>query len=84
MMMDNKCPYCGSSTIEMWTNDDEWVSDTQFISDITGECYDCKKRFIISEVRTVTSRLVAKDQNELDALIVKEEEEDKEKKYIYC
>ena len=57
-------------------HDEENVSELEFIR--SWRCYcECGKSFIISDVVTITSRLVAKDDEELDALIVKEEEENK-------
>ena len=81
MMMEQKCPHCGAGNLEFYESDDEWVSDNECIRQWDVRCEKCGKGFIISEVLTVTSRLVAKDDKELDALIVKEEEEDYKRKY---
>ena len=77
MMMDQKCPYCGAEMLLFTSNDDEWVSDTECIRTWNVECGCCKKNMIVSEVLTVTSRLVAKDCEELDELIKKETEEER-------
>ena len=75
-MMEQKCPFCGEDHLEYFQSMDEWVSDNECIRQWDVRCAQ-GHGFIISEVHTVTSRLVAKDNEELDALIVKEEEEDK-------
>ena len=77
MMMEQKCPYCGSERLDFWSSDDEPVSDTETISQWDVRCEKCGERFIVSEVLTVTSRLVAKDDRELNELIKKEQEEDR-------
>ena len=76
MIMDEKCPHCGCENIVMDVDREEMVSDTEMIVNFNCRCGKCKEGFIISEVRTVTSRLVAKDDGELDELIKKEMEEE--------
>lgn len=77
MMMEQKCPHCGSERLDFWSSDDEPVSDTEIIRRWDVRCESCGKGFIVSEVLTVTSRLVAKDDAELDELIKKEMEEER-------
>ena len=82
MMMEQRCPYCGSERLDFRTFDDEPVSENEIIRTWDVSCCNCgrghggDKGFIVSEVLTVTSRLVAKDEEELDGLIRKETEED--------
>lgn len=77
-MMEQVCPHCGSGHLEYFQSLDEWVSDNECIRQWDVRCAE-GHRFIISEVHTVTSRLVAKDDKELDALIAKEENEEAHK-----
>ncbi len=77
MMMEQKCPHCGAGNLDFWSSDDEPVSDTEIIRRWDVRCEKCGKGFIVSEVLTVTSRLVAKDDGELDELIKKEMEEER-------
>ena len=79
MLMDLLCPHCGSSAVELFTDDDSWVSDTECITDMTGECHGCGKRFKVSEVKTVTSRIIAIDSEEMDRLIAQEIENERNK-----
>lgn len=71
MMMKEKCPICGSESLDYGSYEDEVVSDVETIRE-WHPCCDKGHEFIISEVLTVTSRIVAKDDNELDELIEKE------------
>lgn len=75
MIMDQKCPHCGAENLEFYESDDEWVSENECIRRWDVRCEKCGQGFIISEVLTVTSRLVAKDDAELDELIEKETKE---------
>lgn len=76
MMMEQKCPHCGNERLDFWSSDDEQVSDTECIRLWDVRCEKCGERFLVSEVLTVTSRLVAKDDKELDVLIRKEMDEE--------
>lgn len=76
MIMESKCPHCGTEAIEFGTPEYDWYSDRECICNWDARCEN-DHRFIISEVLTTTSRLVAKDSDDLDRLI---EEEDKEAK----
>ena len=76
MLMETKCPHCGCENIVMDVDREECVSDTEMIVNFDCRCGNCKKTFIISEVRAVTSRIVAKDNDELDELIDKELKEE--------
>ena len=75
MMMQQECPYCNSKSLHFYDKDDEWVSDDSCIRTWKVKC-DRNHEFIISEVLMVTSRLVAKDDDELDKLIKEEEKEE--------
>lgn len=74
MIMDLKCPYCGSEALDMGSPDEEWWGN-DMISKWYVTC-DHGHRFVVSDVNRLTSRLVAKDDKELDVLIKKEEEEE--------
>ena len=76
MIMEQKCPYCGSVSLKMDVDDDEWSGNDAFIRAWSCTCEN-GHRFIMSEVLTVTSRLVATDQDELDRLIAEEESEER-------
>lgn len=70
MIMDEKCPYCGSEEIE-FVEHDVLYECGQVI--VTWKCR-CSEghEFIASEVYTLASRLIAKDDDELDRLIEEE------------
>lgn len=74
MIMQEACPICGSENLRMNVSDDEYSGSDDLI-----RLWDCVcgngHEFIISEVLTVTSRLVAKDPNDLERLILEEEKE---------
>ena len=79
MIMEEKCPHCGSENIQMDVDDEEYNTSTETIVTWDCHCFGCGKDFIMSDVVTVTSRLVAKDNDELDRLIEEEIKEDMEK-----
>lgn len=77
MIMEARCPYCKSEDIRYGSFDEEGAG-----ADTIKNWRDCqcsnKHHFIISEVHTITSRIVAKDDNELEELIKKELNEERE------
>lgn len=77
MIMKERCPICGSKNLDYGMYEDEPVSNTETIRE-WHPCCENGHEFIISEVLTVTSRLVAKDDEELDRLIKEEEKEAKQ------
>lgn len=79
MIMEEKCPHCDSKNLKMTVDDEEHNSPTEKIVTWSCHCFGCGKDFIMSDVVTVTSRLVARDQEELDKLIDEEYEEDRKK-----
>lgn len=79
MIMDEKCPHCGSENIETDVDREEPNTSTETIVNYDCHCYDCGEDFIMSDVLTVTSRIVAKDNDELDELIEQEWKEEKGK-----
>ena len=80
MIMDEKCPYCNSENLRMDVKDEEPNTSTETIVTWDCHCFGCGKDFIMSDVVTVTSRLVAKDYEDLDRLIELEQEEERNKK----
>lgn len=74
--MEEKCPKCGSSAIEYRTYDDDPWGE-QIVRTWDGCVCENGHEFIISEVFTLTSRIVAKDDDELNRLIMKEKEEER-------
>lgn len=76
MIMKLKCPHCGSENLVEMDPDYEWDSDTECIVTWDARC-ECGKTFIVSEIAETTSRIVAKDSDDLDRLIEKEEKEKK-------
>ena len=70
MMMEEKCPFCGSEDIE-FVEHDVLYECGQVI--VTWRCR-CSgdHEFVASEVYDVTSRLIAKDNDDLDRLIEEE------------
>lgn len=77
MIMESKCPHCGSEAIEFESPDYEWDMDKECICTWDAVCENGHE-FIISEILTVTSRLVAKDSDDLERLIDEEDKEAKE------
>ena len=75
MMMDSRCPYCDSIDISYKEMDRDWVSEEDCIVTNEGRCWECDKHFIVSEVVSVPSRIVAKDRDELDRLVKEELDE---------
>lgn len=73
MIMDLKCPHCGSESLDMGSPDEEWWGE-DMVSKWYVRC-DNGHRFIVSDVNTLTSRLVAKDNEDLERLILEEEKE---------
>ena len=73
MIMKSACPHCDSESIVFDAPEYEWFSDTECICTWDGHC-DNGHDFIISEVLNVTSRLVAKDSDDLDRLVEEEKE----------
>ena len=77
MIMSEVCPHCGSEDI---TYDDQTKNEGSVdgvIREFACTCSDCGESFIVSEVLSVTSRLVAKDYNHLEKLIDMEEKENR-------
>ena len=74
MIMDTVCPHCGSKAITFGSPDYEWDADKECICTWDAKCEN-EHEFIISEILTVTSRLVARDSDHLDELIELEEKE---------
>ncbi len=72
MIMDRVCPYCGGKDFSLVERDFEYISDNEYMKDWNVTCLGCRKEFMMSEVHSITSRLVARDLEELDALIDKE------------
>ena len=74
MIMENNCPHCGSYSIVQMDPDYDWQDDDECVV-----VWDCKcdhdHDYIVSEIVKVTSRLVAKDHDDLERLI---DEEDRE------
>lgn len=75
MIMDNCCPYCGCIDIAIDEIERDWTSEEDCIVAYNGKCWECGKEFLISEVVSVTSRIVAKDDKELNDLIKQELDE---------
>lgn len=75
MIMELKCPRCKSESIALMDPDYDWDSDTECIVTWDAVCGDCKKKFIVSEIVKTTSRLVAKDSDDLDRLVEEEEKD---------
>ena len=75
MIMDIKCPYCGSENIIDLNMEIEWSNEDEAVNNGYATCDDCNEVFRISEIIKVTSRLVAKDHDDMERLI---DEEDKE------
>ena len=73
MIMDNKCPYCGSEAINFGSPDEDWWGE-ELVSRWDARCENGHE-FIVSEVRSLTSRIVAKDEDDLERLITEEEKE---------
>ena len=73
MIMDLKCPFCGSEALDMGSPDEDFWGD-DMISKWHVRC-DKGHKFIVSDVNTLTSRLVAKDEEDLERLILEEEKE---------
>lgn len=75
MMMDLKCPRCGSENVAEMDPDYDWDSSDECIVTWDVKCGGCGKTFIVSEVVKTISRIVAKDSDDLDRLIEEEEKE---------
>lgn len=71
--MEWKCPCCGAEVVDISVDDESWVDEDTKIIQSHWHCDDCGKRGVASEELLVISRLVARDDDELDALIAKEE-----------
>lgn len=74
MIMDCNCPHCGGGNFEMELDQEENTDELTMIRTYRCHCA-CGGWFIISDVNQVTSRIVAKDFEELDELIDKEKKE---------
>ena len=74
MIMELRCPECGSEAIVEQDPDYEWQSGDECIINWNCRCEN-DHYFIVSEIVRTTSRLVAKDHDDLERLI---DEEDKE------
>lgn len=74
MIMELRCPHCGSEAIVEQDPDYEWQTGDECIINWDCRCEN-DHHFIVSEIVRTTSRLVAKDHNDLERLI---DEEDKE------
>lgn len=75
MIMDLKCPHCGSESIAELDPDYDWDNNEECVVTWDGRCGNCDKTFIVSEIVKTTSRLVAKDSEDLDRLILEEDKE---------
>ena len=71
MIMEHKCPHCGSVMIEYDGDECEHDWDSYFV-DWDCHCEDCGRDFIISEAFTLRSCIVAKDDEELEKLLEQE------------
>lgn len=76
MIMDLKCPYCGSDHLNMGSPDEEWWGD-DLLSRWHARC-DNGHEFIVSEYNELVSRLVAKDDEDLSRLADEEDEKESE------
>lgn len=72
--MDLKCPHCGTEELVKQDPEYGWQSVHECI--VEWDCV-CKNGhdFVISEILRTTSRLVAKDWDEMERLITEEESE---------
>ena len=77
MIMNEECPYCGSEDVSCEDQTKNEGTCDSVIREFVYVCSDCGEHFIMSEVLSVTSRIVAKDYNDLDRLIEIEVEEDR-------
>ena len=71
MIMECKCPHCGGENFEMEIDREENTDELTMIRQWNCHCA-CGETFIISDVQQVTSRLVAKDLDDLERLIFEE------------
>jgi len=74
MIMDEKCPYCGSDDYEPIDWDDD-CDCCELDSRRDYVCNSCGEEFIVSKEYRLYSCIVAKDDNELDELLKKEKKE---------
>ena len=73
MTADWACPHCGyDNGSEILGSDQMWDSEDTLIVTSTCRCDECGKEYVVSEVLAVSSRLVAKDHDELVRLIEEE------------
>ena len=77
MIMNEACPNCGSEDVTCEDQKKNEGTCDSVIREFVYVCSDCGEHFIMSEVLSVTSRLVAKDYNELEKLIDAEEKENR-------
>ena len=77
MIMSEVCPHCGSEDITYDEQTKNEGSTDTVIREFSCTCSDCGEQFLVSEVLTVTSRLVARSYDELEKLIEKEEKENR-------
>ena len=75
MIMKQRCPFCGSEDVAFSRPEYDWECADRCIILWDGKCGDCGEDFISSEVCTVESRLIAKDNDELEGLIERENKE---------
>ena len=71
MIMKQKCPYCGSEMMEYDDDDGQYDCDSYLVA-WDCHCEDCGKSFIVSEAYTLSSRIIAKDNDELEELLERE------------
>lgn len=71
MIMEHKCPHCGSTDIE-YRGREEQLDYDSFFAEFDCVCNECDNEFIISEAYTLRSRIIAKDENELERLLEQE------------
>ena len=67
------CPYCGEEFRELPSSMLNWVTDEILLLTYDGHCDKCYKKYLISEELHVVSRLVGKDNDDINRLVDEED-----------